>query len=173
MYKNSGFTLIELLIVISLVGVLSGILLSTINVNRQRDIATDSVRASTMSKLAQGFESFFASSGRPATDSDSDYNPFTNTNSSELAEIGRFIVSWPSTNVSGQEYRYYSNSSNFCLSVPMASVTTTYYKYMNPDAVTSSSCKGKVMRSCTNQCSSAGTGFSAAGCTNLDGVTCN
>lgn len=57
MKKQSGFTLVELLIGISVLGILSGITLSIINPERQRNIAKDSVNKSTLLKLSESIES--------------------------------------------------------------------------------------------------------------------
>jgi prepilin-type N-terminal cleavage/methylation domain-containing protein len=64
MYKRSeGFTLIEMLIVITILGILSGILVSTINQQAQRRRAQDAVNTTAMEQVMQGLESYYAAEG--------------------------------------------------------------------------------------------------------------
>jgi prepilin-type N-terminal cleavage/methylation domain-containing protein len=58
-----GFTLIELLIVISIIGILAGVVIGVIDPQRQRAIATDAVTQSTMNKFIEGIESYYSANG--------------------------------------------------------------------------------------------------------------
>lgn len=162
--NQKGFTLVELLVVISVISVLSGVVISVIDVNRQRNVANDAVAISNMTKLTEGLESFYASNGRPPGDSDTDRNPLTGTHADQ-PEIARFISTWPTG------FTYYTSGANYCVSIPMPSNTTTvrYFKFSNPDNVSSATCKGKVMKNCTNACS---TDYGTSGCSNLTDVAC-
>jgi len=62
LFKNA-FTLVELLIVVSIIGILSGIALVVVNPQRQRDIALDTVNKQTLSNMAQSIEGYFLASG--------------------------------------------------------------------------------------------------------------
>ncbi len=67
-YKNeNAFTLIELLIVVSIMGILAGVVLSVINPMRQRAIASDAVTSSTLNKLAEGVEAYYSAESRYPT----------------------------------------------------------------------------------------------------------
>ena len=61
--KKLGFTLIELLLVVSIIGVLSGVLLTVINPTRQNQYAQDGVRRANIEKLAQAIEAYCAAEG--------------------------------------------------------------------------------------------------------------
>jgi len=170
---KSGFTLIEVLVVVVIIGVLAGVLLNVINVSRQKDIANDAVRVSTMEKLAQALESYVVSNGRTPVDTNSDFNPIS-AGDADAAELGRFITAWPTTNVAGQNYTYFRSSTTaYCVGVPMSAASTTYYKYIEPNSVSNVACKGKILKGCTNQCTSGGSGLSVTGCTTLENVSCS
>ena len=57
---NLGFTLIELLIVISVIGVLSGIILNAINVQGIRQKSRDSQRVADLKRIQTALELYFA-----------------------------------------------------------------------------------------------------------------
>jgi len=61
--NKKGFTLIELLIVISIIGILAGVVIGVIDPQRQRAIATDAVTQSTMNKFIEGIESYYSANG--------------------------------------------------------------------------------------------------------------
>ncbi len=174
MKSESGLTLIELLLVIVIIAVLSGVLVNVIDVNKQRATANDAVRVSTMEKLVQALETFVVSNGRTPVDTNSDFNPIS-SGDADVAELGRFITAWPTTNVAGQNYTYFRSSATaYCLGVQMSSgSTTSYYKYIEPNSVSNAACKGKILKGCTNQCTSGGSGLSVTGCTTLENVSCS
>lgn len=67
--NNKGFTLIELLIVISIIGILAGVVIGVIDPQRQRAIALDAVTQSTMNKFIEGIEAYYsANSEYPTAD---------------------------------------------------------------------------------------------------------
>lgn len=53
---KKGFTIIELLIVVSILGILSGITLTVIDTGKQRARAEDAVKRSNIEKLAQAIQ---------------------------------------------------------------------------------------------------------------------
>jgi len=63
MKMNKGFTLIELLIVISIIGILAGVVIGVINPQRQQAIARDAVTQTTMNKFAEGIEAYYSANG--------------------------------------------------------------------------------------------------------------
>jgi len=64
--QNKGFTLIELLVVIAIIGILSSVVLASLNTARQK--ARDAKRVSDIKQLQLSFELFFDSCGQyPAT----------------------------------------------------------------------------------------------------------
>lgn len=68
-HNNKGFTLIELLIVISIIGILAGVVIGVIDPQRQRAIASDAVTQSTMNKFIEGIEAYYsANSTYPTAD---------------------------------------------------------------------------------------------------------
>lgn len=58
MRRSGAFTLVELLIVVSVIGVLSGILLKVIDIDSVKGKARDGVRISNMGKLVQALEAY-------------------------------------------------------------------------------------------------------------------
>lgn len=60
MNKVKGFTLVELLIVVSILAILSGILISVINIQRVQGRARDSVRKEGLATIAGGLERYYA-----------------------------------------------------------------------------------------------------------------
>ncbi len=61
--RKQGFTLIELLIVISIIGILAGVVISVIDPNAKKHEAQDAVKRSTLEKLAESIESYSALEG--------------------------------------------------------------------------------------------------------------
>jgi len=60
MFKNKkGFTLVELLVVIIVISILSGVVLSVVNVTGMRARARDSQRKSDLSKIASALELYY------------------------------------------------------------------------------------------------------------------
>jgi prepilin-type N-terminal cleavage/methylation domain-containing protein len=57
--RQSGFTIIELLLVVVLIGILSGFLISVINVNTLRARGRDAQRASDLKRLQTALELYF------------------------------------------------------------------------------------------------------------------
>ena len=55
-----GFTLVELLLVISIIGILAGVVIGVISPKRQKEIATDTVTQTTMYKFAEGIEAYYS-----------------------------------------------------------------------------------------------------------------
>lgn len=68
--RNEGFTLIELLLVVVLIGVLSGLVISAINVNALRARSRNAQRSSDLKKIQTALELYFSDNrGYPASGS--------------------------------------------------------------------------------------------------------
>lgn len=66
--KKNGFTLIELLIVISIIGIISGVVLTSINIARSK--ARDNVRKQSLKELRTALEIYFSNNGTYPSTSD-------------------------------------------------------------------------------------------------------
>jgi len=101
--ENSGFTLIELLIVISILGILSGVMYVVINPEAIRGTARDSVRLSNVRKLVEAIESYANMEGTYPAD--------------KAALISStYLANWPTDEpLSGDSYiyTYYSPTDSF------------------------------------------------------------
>ncbi len=71
--KNNGFTLIELLVVISIIGVLSSVVLSSLNTARAK--SRDARRLQDLVQMRTALEIFYAEKGRYPLVKDANGNP--------------------------------------------------------------------------------------------------
>jgi len=91
MKKNKGFTLIELLVVIAIIGILSSVVLASLNSARVK--GRDAKRVSDLSQIKLALELYF--------DSNRNYPAAT----SSLVD-GGFIATWPQAPLAGESYEY-------------------------------------------------------------------
>ncbi len=110
--KNRGFTLIELLVVIAIIGILSSVVLASLNTARKK--ARDARRVSDMKQLQLALELFF--------DANNNAYPVSATQgdaSTALAALvtNGYISVIPSEPSSGAAYQYISdaNGADYCL----------------------------------------------------------
>ncbi len=148
---SGGFTLVELLLVIAIIGVLAGIMLSVVDTGQQKAIAEDSVKRTTLDKLAQGIEAFAVSEGHYPAGGGAGFkfsppaeafsfpqrvyadpgqgfqgiNPLID--SPDAATVAVYISEWP-------ENYWYNEDSNlntgeFAVHVEKSTTLTEYFKY--------------------------------------------
>lgn len=181
--KSVGFTLVELLIVITIVGILAGVLTTIINPVQQRKNAEDGIRRSNMNKLVMGIESYKAGEGSYPTEAEKA------DTTSKLYQI--YLKAWP-TEPAGSTYSYSQSGENFGLIVAKAA-TPGYIKYRsewgkmddctNSDPASTScaaaagptysvvQCNSSTATNCTNYC--AGIGKTCGNnCSDTVGVGC-
>ncbi len=157
--SQKGFTLIELLLVVSIIGVLSGVLVSIINVPRQQAIADDSVRIGNIRNVLGGLNIHRATEGTWPDDANNNGNPVDDSTA-----LSNYMTSWPQT----APYFYASNDDDLgCVSVPMATDPARFFKYFNSGG----SCAGEILRDCSNACAT-GSLSDQAGCVLLDESSC-
>ena len=115
--ERSGFTLIELLIVVSILGILSGVLYVVINPESIRGTARDSVRLSNVRKLVEAIESYANMEGMYPEDKD--------------ALIGStYLANWPTDEpLSGDSYTYTYYSPTDSFEVYTKKSDSRYYVY--------------------------------------------
>ncbi len=113
-FKNSqeGFTLIELLVVIAIIGILSSVVLASMNTARKK--ARDARRQADLKSLQLALESYYdTNSAYPVQTTEVDVS------SSTLGGLtsGGYITALPDDPSSSQNYRYISASggSAYCL----------------------------------------------------------
>lgn len=106
-FKQRGFTLIELLIVISLIGILSGVVVGVINVSGLRAKARDSIRTTDLDKIKVSLELYYT-----------DNRSFPTTgNLSTLSPT--YMANIPTDPVTGTDYCYASNGDRYILAASM------------------------------------------------------
>lgn len=109
---KKGFTLIELLVVVAVIGILSAITLSVINVQRVRNRAQDSVRREALATLSGALERYY-----------SENNAYPPTGSINLL-VPDYIRAIP-TDPTGGSYSYGSNAGQtFCVCANLQAETT-------------------------------------------------
>ena len=120
-----GFTLIELLLVVSVIGVLSGIGIVLINQGQQKARANDAVNRSSLDKIIQGIESYYYAEGSyPVIAGADSGNPLNNAANAALKV---YIQGWPAG------FTYIVVANDFAVMVKRGT-NTNYYKYYSSGA---------------------------------------
>ncbi len=116
MKKSRGFTLIELLVVVAIIGMLSSMVL--VSVNSSRIKSRDARRLSDLSQIQKALELFYSQNGRyPQINSAATFSAATlwnGTTGSLQYELRDFISRLPvdPTNDTSYQYWYDSDSAN-------------------------------------------------------------
>jgi type II secretion system protein G len=110
---KKGFTLIELLVVIAIIGILSSVVLASLNSARQK--ARDARRVSDIGQLALALEMYY-----------NDYTayPLTAATLSPLVTAG-FLPVLPVDPSTGAGYTYTGTASDYCLSTTLEGAAAT------------------------------------------------
>jgi prepilin-type N-terminal cleavage/methylation domain-containing protein len=110
-----GFTLIELLVVIAIIGILSSVVLASLNSARQK--SRDAKRTSDIRQMQLAFELFFDSCGQyPSTLATSANNGCAG--GTTLADFIATIPTPPSGGITAYDYNAIS-TTDYCLGVDM------------------------------------------------------
>jgi prepilin-type N-terminal cleavage/methylation domain-containing protein len=119
--KNSqkGFTIIELIIVVLVVGLLSGVLVTVIDIGGQRDHARDGVLRQNLNDTVQVIETYRVTEGS-YPDGGASQNPMTGSDSTLLSS---YLDTWPTGLV------YNEDGSDFSIHVEKATTSGEYFKY--------------------------------------------
>lgn len=128
--QERGFTLIELLVVIAIIGILSSVVLASLNSARQK--ARDARRINDVNQLKLAFELFFDANGRYPTDAEYATAQATNP----LVTAG-FIPSIPTdpSGSTGYPYDQLSSGASYHLG---ANLETSTASGLNSDSDTDS-----------------------------------
>ena len=107
MNKQKGFTLIELLVVIAIIGILSSVVLASLNSARTK--ARDAKRVSDLKQVQLALEMFY--------DDNSSYPVYTTYAAFVAADVmGSYIPSLPTDPLAAQAYGYIGTATDYCLS---------------------------------------------------------
>ena len=140
--NHKAFTLVELLIVVTVIGILSGILLNVVDVTKTRGKARDGVRMANMSKLVQGIEAYAISEGNyPTTGGSADITgsfAAGNQQVSATSRLSKYLKAWPDATPSpayAYKYALVDSNANFVLVVKADRISDTLscYKYYSAD----------------------------------------
>ena len=123
----SGFTLIELLLVVSIISILSGIVINVVNSDRQKKIAQDAVKKSTLDKLITGVQSYYAIEGKYPVDESVDGNPMNDGAAGDDSLVKVYIAAWP--NNATDTYKYSAATGAFQIYIVQSVNSGNYFKY--------------------------------------------
>ena len=145
MKKNKGFTLIELLVVVAIIGLLSAVVL--VSLNSARKSAYDAKRKADLKQIANAFEMYYDTNSQyPTISSDlCSYAGSDGCSATTWTPAGISVSTWLSTlpNDPAQNATYYyrakTNSSDtqaFCLIAKNLQASTAAYYVANNGAGT-------------------------------------
>lgn len=122
--KESAFTLIELMLVVSVIGILSGISISLINRSQQQNRARDAVNLASLTKVVSAIESYYYGEGTYPiiTGATTPGNPFTVPSANTSLDV--YLKTWPE----GFVYLYDAPSNSFAVYVKR-NADANYYKF--------------------------------------------
>jgi type II secretion system protein G len=119
---NRGFTLIELLVVIAIIGVLSSVVLASLNSARAK--ARDANRSASIRQVQIALELYYDSNGSYVS------SPDVVLDAALTAPLTPTYISKIPTSPSGSPYRYYTASQNpatfYAIYIPYETKTVCY-----------------------------------------------
>jgi len=121
--NENGLTLVELIMVLTLIGILSAILVSIINPQRQRDYAEDGVSRANLTKACAAIEAFYEAENQVYPLEGTANNPLDGSVDPISDTLSFYLKVWPT----GFVYNRDASGSAFSIHVPLAG-TTNYYK---------------------------------------------
>lgn len=175
--KTHAFTMVELLIVVGVIAALSSLALTLINPVQLRNKASDGVRISKLSDVAEALEVYRVSEGSLPASTSTTFNPFDGPDADALAS---YLNAWPDDG----DYSYYNLVEGpeefLCISVFSEAATSSaacpYFKYVTPHSTAYSGgreeCSGIVVV-CTTPCTDNNLTNDLGNCEMLDGTTCD
>ncbi len=122
-----GFTLIELMIVVSVIGILSGVSISIINRAQQQNRAHDGVNLANLTKVVSAIESYYYGEGSfpISVGATTPGNPLTVPSANVSLNV--YISTWPE----GFVYKYDAPSNAFAIYVLWKVNADNCYKYIS------------------------------------------
>lgn len=118
---NHGFTMVELLLVVSIIGILSGAMVTLIDPIRQKNISQDAVNKGNMLKLAESIEAYYIAAGL------SQYPPLADLTNENVPTVTK--GSWTQLSQQGIVYTTSTSQDNFCLCIPSKKDSSKYFLY--------------------------------------------
>ena len=108
--------MVEMILVVTIIGILSAVLISTINQQMQRKRAQDAVNRASMEQATQGLESFFAAEGYypTALNGSPDFN---------VTRVQEYLAKWP------EGFTYVVASGGVQFEVYVLASNNNYLKY--------------------------------------------
>lgn len=126
---NSGFTLVELLLVVSIIGILSGVVINVVNSDRQKKVAQDAVKKSTLDKLVTGVQSYYAIEGKYPVDESVDGNPMNDGAAGDDSLVKIYITVWPDNATDFYKYKTSADGKTFQIYIAKSTNSNNYFKY--------------------------------------------
>ncbi len=152
MAKSKGFTLIELLVVIAIIGLLSAVVLASLNAARTK--ARDARRLSDMQSVVQALQLY-------ANDNNGTYPPtptctggignFCSLSSITSALVPKYIPTMPTDPSSGNGFDYYycsQSSSGYALLMFKQAPPTQFWCYPQTPTPRPAACNYAFISSC-------------------------
>lgn len=124
MVREKGFTLIEIMLVVVIIGVLSAFGVGTLNINKQKNRATDAKNLSNLQKAVSAIEAYYYSEGNYPVQSDSG-NPLEGDDGAALSTY--LTDTWP------EAFEYIASDGEYAILV-LKEIDGNYYKYISSQA---------------------------------------
>jgi prepilin-type N-terminal cleavage/methylation domain-containing protein len=123
LFNKRGFTFVEVLLVATLIGILSTVTVTAVNVQRQRDVAQDAIAKENVEKLSEAIEVYKVVKGDYPQVCDNSSTPQCDAN--DVGNLDGVISKWPDDlcmicDGAGDEFAVYTPSPVF---------ENKYYKY--------------------------------------------